>query len=139
MTTTEHPDPDPDEPSTLVRTIRFQLKLTQRELATKLGVHPRSVSNWETGTVTPAANRLDELRKLAEMWANSQALVVPEGGVRSYYVMTYTTHQPSAFLVTLRSLKRRVDSMSADLDALIAAFEQNLTATPIVEPKETTR
>ena len=40
---------------------RGRTRLTQRELAQRLGVHPRSVQDWEAGVNHPGAERLQAL------------------------------------------------------------------------------
>ena len=58
-----------------IRELRKAQKLSQQELATKLGVDRSSVAKWETGAHTP---RTDKLRKLAEVLNCSLEDLVPE-------------------------------------------------------------
>lgn len=138
MTTDEHAGDEPDRPDAFVKTLRFQMKLTQRDLAEKLGVHPRSVSNWETGTVTPTPAKLEQLQHLADVWRQSGQYWAPDGKVThtNYYVMTFA-QEPDTALSVLRSIKRRLDALTKDVENLIAQFER-ATATPIDIPKEST-
>jgi len=46
-----------DTPSTWVRTLRHQLKLTQTELAARIGASNHTVSLWESGGRTPRHRR----------------------------------------------------------------------------------
>ena len=45
-----------------IRELRKAQKLSQQELATKLGVDRSTIAKWETGTNSP---RIDKLRQLA--------------------------------------------------------------------------
>jgi len=58
-----------DGPS--IRRIRRLLGISQAELARAMGVHPASLSRWETGWLTPSSERLQQaeehvIRILAE-------------------------------------------------------------------------
>ncbi len=52
--------------STLVR-LRYEKKLRQKELAAKLGVHPRHVSRWETDKVRPRSKMLERIAEALEV------------------------------------------------------------------------
>jgi transcriptional regulator with XRE-family HTH domain len=43
-----------------IRRIRRLLGITQVELARAMGVHPASLSRWETGWLTPSPERLQQ-------------------------------------------------------------------------------
>ena len=47
-----------------IRELRIAQKLSQQELATKLGIDRSTVAKWETGTHSP---RTDKLRQLAKV------------------------------------------------------------------------
>jgi transcriptional regulator with XRE-family HTH domain len=47
-----------------IRELRIAQKLSQQELATKLGIDRSTVAKWETGTHSP---RTDKLRHLAKV------------------------------------------------------------------------
>jgi len=47
-----------------IRELRIAQKLSQQELATKLGIDRSSVAKWETGAHSP---RTDKLRQLAKV------------------------------------------------------------------------
>ena len=47
-----------------IRELRISQKLSQQELATKLGIDRSTVAKWETGTHSP---RTDKLRQLAKV------------------------------------------------------------------------
>lgn len=47
-----------------IRELRTAQKLSQQELATKLGIDRSTVAKWETGTHSP---RTDKLRQLAKV------------------------------------------------------------------------
>lgn len=49
---------------TLLRQIRKERALTQKELAKLLGVKPSVISRYETGSLTPSAKRLEELSNI---------------------------------------------------------------------------
>lgn len=49
---------------TEIRTRRHLKGWGQRELATALGVHPRSVTAWETGAARPQGGNLDALEQV---------------------------------------------------------------------------
>jgi transcriptional regulator with XRE-family HTH domain len=132
--TTDHSEDPPTEPANTVRAIREELKLTQRQLADRLGVHTHSVSNWETGGSTPNRAKLEAIEQLLAAYREKH---VGDRSNASYYVMTYTTHRPSGVLGTLRSLKRRVDAMATELEQLIEELEQTATSTALPLPKGT--
>jgi len=74
-----------DGPS--IRRCRRLLGISQAELARAMGVHPASLSRWETGWLTPSPQRLwqareNMLRIVAERlrWAREEA--EREGGPR---------------------------------------------------------
>lgn len=46
--------------------LRYQLGLTQRSLAAKLGVSQTAISHWERGETYPSIERMAQLAKLAE-------------------------------------------------------------------------
>ena len=48
-----------------IRGLRLERKLTQFELALKVGVHPQAVYLWESGRRTP---QVPQLRKLGEVF-----------------------------------------------------------------------
>lgn len=48
---------------TAIRTVREQRKLSQKELAQKMGVTPSAISHWETGRRVPDANDLIAMSK----------------------------------------------------------------------------
>lgn len=50
-----------------IKALRKQLGLTQEELAKRLGVHARTVQNWESGTLIP-----DSKRKLLRLFTNTE-------------------------------------------------------------------
>jgi len=47
-----------------IRELRIAQKLSQQELATKLGIDRSTVAKWETGVHSP---RIDKLRQLAKV------------------------------------------------------------------------
>lgn len=50
-----------------IKALRKQLGITQAELAKKLGVHARTVQNWESGTLIP-----DSKRKLLRLFTSAE-------------------------------------------------------------------
>ena len=50
-----------------IKALRKKLGLTQEELAKRLGVHARTVQNWESGTLIP-----DSKRKLLRLFTNTE-------------------------------------------------------------------
>lgn len=48
---------------TAIRMVREQRKLSQKELAQRLGVSPAAISHWETGRRIPDANDLVAMAK----------------------------------------------------------------------------
>ena len=49
-----------------IQDLRASLKLSQRELADRLGIEPSVVANWETGDQFPTKKMLSRLQKLRE-------------------------------------------------------------------------
>ncbi len=47
-----------------IRELRIAQKLSQQELATKLGIDRSTVAKWETGTHSPRTNKLRQLAKV---------------------------------------------------------------------------
>lgn len=47
-----------------IRSLRTGLGLTQRELATRLGVYPKTVSRWEQGRRRPSEEVISRIEKL---------------------------------------------------------------------------
>ncbi|MEO7867226.1 MAG: helix-turn-helix transcriptional regulator [Candidatus Eisenbacteria bacterium] len=71
----------PKVPNT-IRKYRLQLSLTQRELATLLGIRPSTISQWERGLTCPSARLLLRLAKALSTLAESlypQFYLVREG------------------------------------------------------------
>lgn len=58
-----------------LQSLRTEKKLTQTELAEKLGVHEQSVSNWERCTRTPTSNLL---KKIEEFFGLLEPLITQE-------------------------------------------------------------
>ncbi len=44
--------------------LRIEMKLTQEDVAEKLDVSRQTISNWESGTVSPTIDKVSELAKL---------------------------------------------------------------------------
>ena len=49
-----------------IKTLRLNLKMTQREFAKKLNVFPTTVTFWEGGRSMPGFSNINALLKLAE-------------------------------------------------------------------------
>lgn len=49
--------------NTEIRAARERMGLTQEQLAQQVGVHPRTIGNWERGQTVPK-NRLARLRRV---------------------------------------------------------------------------
>lgn len=44
--------------------LRIEMKLTQEDVAEKLNVSRQTISNWESGSVSPTIDKVNELAKL---------------------------------------------------------------------------
>lgn len=49
-----------------IRELRKAKKLSQQELADKLGVDRSTIAKWETGTNSPRTNKLHQLAKVLD-------------------------------------------------------------------------
>ena len=47
-----------------IRELRIAQKLSQQELATKLGIDRSTVAKWETGAHSPRINKMKKLAKI---------------------------------------------------------------------------
>jgi type I restriction enzyme M protein len=47
-----------------IKALRKKMDLTQKQLANRLGVHPGTVTRWETGSFEPSALAYDKLDSL---------------------------------------------------------------------------
>ena len=65
----------------LIRALRREAGLTQRELAEALGVSRQAVSKWETGTADPSTSNLLALAKLFGVPAEELLHQATGGGV----------------------------------------------------------
>ena len=68
-----------------VRNLRYQLRLTQREMAQHLGVRQQTVSDWETGVYAPRGASRRVLSMVAEQaarYATGPAMGVAEQAAR---------------------------------------------------------
>jgi DNA-binding transcriptional regulator YiaG len=68
--TKEEPAVTPEEidtrwPPDRIKTLRHDLKLTQKEFASKVGVHVVTVIRWEGGSFAPSGLALNNLEQLA--------------------------------------------------------------------------
>jgi transcriptional regulator with XRE-family HTH domain len=64
-----------DELARRLKTEREGRRLSQQDLASKLGVAPNTVSRWETGTYTP---RLDDLDRIAAALGMDVSQLMPQ-------------------------------------------------------------
>lgn len=46
------------------RVIRKKLKLTQEQVAERIGVHKNTISNWESGKIIPPKNKRKEIEEV---------------------------------------------------------------------------
>lgn len=60
-----------------IRELRKAKKLSQQELAVKIGVDRSTIAKWETGTNSP---RTDKLRQLSKILECSLDELLPETG-----------------------------------------------------------
>ncbi|MDT2479090.1 helix-turn-helix domain-containing protein [Enterococcus avium] len=56
-----------------IQTLRNKYRMTQEDLASKLGVSKQTVSNWETGLKTP---RMGAIQKLSELFNVSKSFII---------------------------------------------------------------
>lgn len=49
-----------------IRSVRKRLGITQRELAVRLGVYPKTVSRWERGLRRPSEEQLERIDRLLD-------------------------------------------------------------------------
>lgn len=56
-----------------IQSLRNKYRMTQEDLASKLGVSKQTVSNWETGLKTP---RMGAIQKLSELFNVSKSFII---------------------------------------------------------------
>ena len=56
-----------------IQSLRNKYRMTQEDLASKLGVSKQTISNWETGLKTP---RMGAIQKLSELFNVSKSFII---------------------------------------------------------------
>lgn len=86
-----------------IRSARKKAKLTQDQLASRLGLKRPTVTQWETGATTPHANRLEEIAEALglprlELFGESADSNVREGPGMARYVPEISWVQAGAWM-----------------------------------------
>lgn len=99
----------PGELARRIKQARLRIGLSQRDLATKLGITPGAVGQWELGSVMPSGGRLGALAKALGVRADWLLEKKPETG-----------DQPGASAAEDLSLLEEARRLGVDLRQVVA-------------------
>jgi transcriptional regulator with XRE-family HTH domain len=117
----------PSAAAASIREARELRKLTQKQLAVKLGVSERTVRGWESSTTVPRSRRYAlaaelHLPNLVEMLAGSK-LDHPELWQSRNFYVAYG-RDDEELIAKLHALRGQVEAIRMNLDDLLAAAIQ---------------
>ena len=102
-----------------LRKLRLEKKLTQEQVAEKLGVSAQSVSRWETSVTLPDVMLLPEIAKLYGVLVDDLFRPTPKGyenNAQRLLAVYERSHQPEDFLAAAQEFEKlfRADVATAD-------------------------
>lgn len=105
--------------ATNLRKLRIDKKLTQEQLAAKLGVSAQSVSRWENASTLPDVMLLPEIAKLYDVLVDDLFKPVVHGynnNAQRLMAVYERSHKPEDFLAAAEEFERlfRTDAATAD-------------------------
>ena len=108
-----------------VKKIRKRLNMTQKELAEKMGVNPRTVQNWENGKPIPESS-LNLIRKLDEDYEKISSSSGENGiSVSAAKGSKVNVRGETARLISLlEHSQQQLDKRDQQIDRLIALVER---------------
>ena len=96
-----------------IRSLRLKHKMTQAKIATKLGVHPTTIGQWELGRTVPKEKYLMQLKGIFKLSDNEfEALTI---GIRHKRVAA-PENRENAHKQRLEALNAIGNTRLADLD-----------------------
>lgn len=116
--TMNQPGPPPADAAQMIRELRRRARLTQAELAQRLGTSQPAIARWESGRVDPGYDRVMDVARACERWVIPRVVDYDrEVPINIYFNLQMTPAQRLEGLVTfldfLNKSRRRIEEQDA--------------------------